>query len=452
MANYTVQVANPRRKAKKKAKKKAAKRKTTKKRGKKKATKKKAKKKATKKKVSKAARSRSAKKAAKTRAKKKKARSTAAKKAAKTRAKGKKKPAKRKATKKKATRKRKAKKNPAQSWTLLSSPGVAEKYGVEYKKGKWILRKGGRVLAGPMTPTQMKRHKSGAGVATGVRLRRAREMAAGTARGGKARSASGKKRLALKAASAEGKALVKLTRDIEETKTELGGEARALAEAVQRLTKARRKDKTKLADLEAQVKAAKARTTKARKRGDLSKKDEERLQDRLERSQAALKRCRAALKDARSAPAPKRKASKKKASKKKATKKRRSRKAPARRARKPSWPSNVPRPGFAGVPERLTVEQAIHRLSKAGQYLRHGASASGRRMQLASKGYLQLNPLEDIPGHPGLVAQFKSDQATRARAVAAKTPRSVKPKGNKPVKGMSAREKQAILRRALRGT
>ena len=98
------------------------------------------------------------------------------------------------------------------------------------------------------------------------------------------------------------------------------------------------------------------------------------------------------------------------------------------------------------------MEQAIHRLTKAGQYLRHGASASGRRMQLASKGYLQLNPLEDIPGHPGLVAQFKSDKSTRARAVAAKTPRSVKPKGNKPVKGMTARERQAILRRALRGT
>ena len=448
MANYNVQVANPRRK---KAKKKAGKRKTKKKGTKKKATKKRGKKKAAKRKTKKkVAKRKTKKKATKKRGKKKTAKRKTKKKAAKRKTAKKAAPKRKKARKRAAPkRKRKPKKNPHQSWTLLSSQGVADKYGVKYTKGKWILRKGGRVLEGPMTATQMTRFKAGPPVSTGTRLKRARDLAAG--RGG---GTAGKKRLALKAVTAEGKALVRLTKDIEETKTELGGEARALAEAVQRLTKARRKDKNKLADLEAQVKAAKARASGARKRGDLSKKDEERLQDRLSRAQAALKRCRVALKDAKATAPAKRKATKKKASKKKATKKRGTRKkAPSRgRRRKPSWPSNVPRPGFPGVPERLTVEQAIHRLTKAGQYLRHGASASGRRMQLASKGYLQLNPLEDIPGHPGLVAQFKSDKATRARAVAAKTPRSVKPKGNKPVKGMTARERQAILRRALRGT
>jgi hypothetical protein len=98
----------------------------------------------------------------------------------------------------------------------------------------------------------------------------------------------------------------------------------------------------------------------------------------------------------------------------------------------------------------MSVGQAVRRLSKAGQLMRHGKTASAQRMQLASRGYLALNPMEAIGGHPGMFAQFKSAQARRARAVATRVPPSVKPTGRKPVKKMSEREKKMLARRLMR--
>lgn len=217
---------------------------------------------------------------------------------------------------------------------------------------------------------------------------------------------------------------------------------------------ARRKDRKEINALKKEVQALERRLKRAKKRGDLTKTQEDRLKDALESCHARLDKCAKKVSAA--------KTTKRKPAKKKATKKRSKKRSPARRrapARVAPWPSNVPTPGFDGVPPQMTVEQAIHRLSVAGRNMSRfsgqgpgagagrGASASGRRMQLSSQGYLQLNPLVEIPGHEGLYAQFKSKKSRRARAVAAKTPRSVKPSGSKSNKQMSAREKASILRK-----
>jgi hypothetical protein len=473
MATYSVSVVNPRRKkkatkrrrkktakrktkkktAKRKVKRKAkktAKRKTAKRRGKKKATKRKAKKKTSKRRGKKKAAKRKVKRKAKKKATKKRGKKKATKRRAKKKTvKRRKKTAAKRKVKRKTKRKTKRKKNPGYHWSQ--------------KEGKWWLMRGARKLAGPYTSHQMDVVRSGAKKA-GVPVHvYATEIAKKT-------KAPAKRKRRAAASTKRVTGTKRMTKDVQEAKVaakEAAKEVAQVATAWQAL-KAKLKragalvgsQKKEIAALEKALRSCKNRLGRARKRGDLTAAEEGRLKDRLDRCRDDLKTCKTAKKAA-----PKKKTRKKAAKKttrRKTPAKRKARKRPARRA--PAWPSNVPRPGFPGVPEVMTVEKAIERLSVAGRNMGRfagqgegsgagrGATASGRRMQMASAGYLQLNPMVDIPGHPGLAAQFKSTKSRKARAVAAKTPRSVKPRGSKKVKEMSARERQAILRRALRGT
>jgi hypothetical protein len=77
---------------------------------------------------------------------------------------------------------------------------------------------------------------------------------------------------------------------------------------------------------------------------------------------------------------------------------------------------------------------------------------------MSSRGYLQLNPMEEIPGHAGMFAQFKSSKSRRARAVAAGAPEALrktpkKKQGKKPggkYAALSARERSSIMRRLMK--
>ena len=237
-------------------------------------------------------------------------------------------------------------------------------------------------------------------------------------------------------------------------------EIRTLNARIEKLSKGRKKDRGEIKELESDIRSCKNRLGRARKRGDMSKKDEERLNDQIDSLQRQLRACKgqvtkAKKKAAKRKPAkkkatkrkpakrkPAKKATKRKTTKRKVAKRKTTKRKTAKRRRPPAttpWPTNVPLP-------TMSVDEAIDRLSVAGRNMARGGSAPARRMQLSSQGYLQLNPLKDIPGHPGMVAQFKSPKSRRARAVAADAKSALR-KPKPKMKNMSAREKASILRR-----
>ena len=150
----------------------------------------------------------------------------------------------------------------------------------------------------------------------------------------------------------------------------------------------------------------------------------------------------------------KKKTSKKKSTKKKSTKKKASKKKPVkrkvakkavRRAKRSKLPKGTPKP-------RYTMDEAEGRLGFAGKKLSRsaqvgkrkrkkipGLSSNARRMQLASQGYLQVNPhgaeidpdvyvemadnpIEKVPGFRGLyVAKPGPKDKVRRKALVVKT-------------------------------
>ena len=112
----------------------------------------------------------------------------------------------------------------------------------------------------------------------------------------------------------------------------------------------------------------------------------------------------------------------------------------------------------AGVPRiKYTPAEAEERLSGAGRRVSksrgvgkrkrkamRGLPASARRMQLASHGYLQLNPednpVEQIPGHRGLyVVTPPKKGKVRSKAVAMRTGKGRDP--TKAGRGAAGRRK-----------
>ena len=431
---YRVTIVNP---SPKKGNKKVAKKKTKKKAARKKATKKKAKKRG-KKKAAKRTPKRGKKKAAKRKPAKKKAKKRGKKKAKRT-------------TKKKKAAKKKAPKRTAAARKASAAKGRATKAAKKKAAGfaASVKRRSRAVGISRKCKTLVECQQFALMLSDRIETL---EYALVAQKKGAALALS-----ALSHARAELKthqtkikklkrALNKAVKDGEVTKAE--------ASAIQKKLDSRSKKITKI---RGELKTAGERAAKAERKATAAKKK-------------ATKRKPAKKKAAKKKAAKKRKPAKKKAAKKKAAKRtaskrpvRKKKRAPARR--KP-WPSGVPVP-------RYDVPEAIDKLSKAGRKVSErkedlvgrggrrkkrppkttqGQKRAARRLQLSGQGYLQVNPVEEIPGFPGMY-RVTSPQTGRTRGVAVgKLPSATRAGKDSPrkkkVKDMSAKAK-ARIRRAM---
>jgi len=137
--------------------------------------------------------------------------------------------------------------------------------------------------------------------------------------------------------------------------------------------------------------------------------------------------------------------------------KKRAKKAPKRPKAYPTSGSQVAKGMKGRVPmPKYTVDGAIGQLSKSGGKIgslrgkkpkerrrlaaKPAYKKAARRMQLAGKGYLMVNPVAEIPGFPGMYAASSPEDGRVYGVAVGKLPKSTRAGGRKNVKGKKGKK------------